>query len=212
MRWHWILKRLGQLRVRIAAVADRLTALLSGYLHARFRRTEVQSSASQVPLVSDLEGASRTLEPTEAPGVGHLPIDIPTGSPALVELNQGPSVLGRATVLRGELSGNEDLLIKGKFEGKITLPDHCLTIGPSGHVKSEIHARAVVILGFVEGNISAGEKIEIRKTGQVIGDLLSAAVAIEEGAYFKGSLNLQREGPPAQPQAASAPSQRMTDK
>jgi cytoskeletal protein CcmA (bactofilin family) len=154
----------------------------------------MRSSASQVPLVSDLEGASRTLEPTEAPGVGNLPIDITMGSPALVELNQGPSVLGGAIVLRGELSGNEDLLIKGKFEGKITLPDHCLTIGPSGHVKSEVHARAVVILGFIEGNICADEKIEIRKTGQVIGDLLSATIAIEEGASFKGNLNVRREG------------------
>src|ERR1035437_4727960 len=172
----------------------------------------MQSSANQVPVVNDLDGVSQTLEPTEAPDVGNLPMDIPTGSPALVELNQGPSVLGGETVLRGELSGNEDLLIKGKFEGKITLPDHCLTIGPNAHVKSEIHARVVVSLGFIEGNISAGEKIEIRKTGQVIGDLLSAAIAIEEGAYFKGSLNLGREGPPAQPQAAFAPSQRTTGK
>jgi cytoskeletal protein CcmA (bactofilin family) len=193
MRWHWILKRLDQLRVRIAVVAHRLTALVSRFLRARFRRTEMQSSASPVPLVSDLEGASRTLEPTEAPGIGNLPMDIPMGSPALVELNQGPSVLGGAIVLRGELSGNEDLLIKGKFEGKITLPDHCLTIGPNGHVKSEVHARAVVILGFIEGNIYADEKIEIRKTGQVIGDLLSAAIAIEEGASFKGNLNVRRE-------------------
>jgi cytoskeletal protein CcmA (bactofilin family) len=194
-----MLERLGQLRVRIAAVADRLTALLSGYLHARFRRTEMQSSANQVLVVNDLDGVSQTLEPTGAPDVGNLPMDIPTGSPALVELNQGPSVLGGATVLRGELSGNQDLLIKGKFEGKITLPDHCLTIGPNGHVKSEIHARVVVILGFIEGNISAGEKIEIRKTSQVIGDLLSPAIAIEEGAWFKGSVDLRREGPPAQP-------------
>jgi cytoskeletal protein CcmA (bactofilin family) len=154
----------------------------------------MRSSASQVPPVSDLEGASRTLEPAEAPGVGNLLMDTRTGSPALVELNQGPSVLGGAMVLRGELSGNEDLLIKGKFEGKITLPDHCLTIGPSGHVKSEVHARAVVILGFIEGNICADEKIEIRKTGQVIGDLLSATIAIEEGASFKGNLNVRREG------------------
>jgi cytoskeletal protein CcmA (bactofilin family) len=121
-------------------------------------------------------------------------MDIPTGSPALVEPNQVPSVLGGAIVLRGELSGNEDLLIMGKFEGKITLPNHCLTIGPNGHVKSEVHARAVVILGFIEGNICADEKIEIRKTGQVIGDLLSATIAIEEGASFKGNLNVRREG------------------
>jgi cytoskeletal protein CcmA (bactofilin family) len=205
-----MLKRLGQLRVRIAALADKLTGLLSGYLHARFRRTEMRRSANQVLVVNDLDGVSQTLEPSEAPDVDNPPIDVPTGSPALVELNQGSSVLGGATVLRGESSGNEDLLIEGKFEGKITLPDHCLTIGPNGHVKAEIHARVVVILGFNEGNISAGEKIKIRKTGQVVGDLLSAAIAVEEGAYFKGSVDLRREGPPAEPRGAFALSQCTT--
>jgi len=116
------------------------------------------------------------------------------------------TVLGRTVVLRGQLSGNEDLLIEGQFEGTITLEDHCFTVGPDGQVKAEIHARQVVILGSVIGNISARDKIEIRRTGHVVGDLLAAAVAIEEGAYFKGSIDILREEAQEAPRVISAPS------
>lgn len=113
--------------------------------------------------------------------------------------------LGRSVVLRGELSGDEDLLIEGQFDGTITLPEHCLTVGPNGHVKAEIRARQVVILGSVDGNITAREKIEIRKTGHVVGDLVSAGIAIEEGAYFKGSIDILREGAQQELPNLSAP-------
>jgi cytoskeletal protein CcmA (bactofilin family) len=101
--------------------------------------------------------------------------------------------LGRTVVTQGQLSSGEDLLIEGRFEGNITLDDHCLTIGTEGHVKAEIRARQVVILGSLTGNIVAREKVEIRRTGHVVGDLVAASVAIEEGAYFKGSIDIARE-------------------
>lgn len=104
------------------------------------------------------------------------------------------TVVGQSVVLRGELSGNEDLFLAGQFEGNIRLQDHCLTIGPEGQVKAEIRARQVIILGSVEGNVFAREKIEIRKTGHVVGDLLTTAITIEEGACFKGSINIVKEG------------------
>jgi cytoskeletal protein CcmA (bactofilin family) len=97
------------------------------------------------------------------------------------------------------------LLIEGQFDGTITLPEHCLTVGPNGHVKAEIRARQVVILGSVDGNITAREKIEIRKTGHVVGDLVSAGIAIEEGAYFKGSIDILREGAQQELPNLSAP-------
>ena len=103
--------------------------------------------------------------------------------------------VGRTVMLKGQLTGNENLLIEGQFEGTITLEDHCLTVGADGQVKAEIHARHVVVLGTVTGNIQGREKIEIRRTGNVVGDLLAAAVAIEEGAYFKGSIDVLREEP-----------------
>jgi len=119
-------------------------------------------------------------------------------------INQNPTTLGRSVVMHGELSAGEDLLIEGQFDGTINLQDHCLTVGTKGQVKAEIHARHVVIQGSVNGNVTAREKIEIRKTGQVLGDLVATGVAIEDGAYFKGSIEILREGEAPAARAASA--------
>ena len=102
------------------------------------------------------------------------------------------AIIGRSLILKGELSANEDLLIEGQFEGTVNLQDHCLTVGANGKVKAEINARQVIILGSVNGNVNAREKIEVRRTGNVVGDLTSASVSIEEGAYFKGSIDILR--------------------
>jgi len=103
------------------------------------------------------------------------------------------TLLGRTAVVQGQFSAGEDLLIEGQFEGNIHLEDNCLTVGTEGRVKAEIRARQVVILGSVTGNVAAREKIEIRRTGHVVGDLIGATVAIEEGAYFKGSIDIARD-------------------
>ena len=115
------------------------------------------------------------------------------------------TVLGQTVVLRGELSANEDLLIEGQLEGTISLEDHCLTVGAHGQVKAEIRARQVVILGTVSGNVVAREKVEVRRSGHIVGDLMAGAVAIEEGAYFKGSIDILSEE--AQEGSLSAPPQ-----
>ncbi len=107
--------------------------------------------------------------------------------------DQGQTSLGASMVVKGELSGSEHLLIHGQFEGTINLQDHCLTVGPSGQVKAEIQAGRTVILGSVFGNISARDRIEIRKSGQVVGDLVSPGISIEDGAYFKGKIEILRK-------------------
>jgi cytoskeletal protein CcmA (bactofilin family) len=117
--------------------------------------------------------------------------------------NQNQTILGQSIALHGDMSGKEDLLIEGQLEGTISLPDHCVTVGPHGEVKAEVHARQIIVLGAVTGNITAREKIEIRKTGQVVGDLVAAAVAIEDGAYFKGSIDILREQNHGAPRPAS---------
>lgn len=110
------------------------------------------------------------------------------------------TVLGPSVTLRGELSGDEDLAIEGQFDGKIQLRDHCLTVGAQGQVKAEIQASRVIVHGAVTGNITARDRIEIRKTGRVLGDLLAPGISIEDGAYFKGSIEILREeGRPAAP-------------
>jgi cytoskeletal protein CcmA (bactofilin family) len=122
---------------------------------------------------------------------------------------ESKTVFGRSVVINGELSGAEDLLIEGQLEGTIRLQEHTLTVGQHGQLKAEVNARQVVVLGTVHGNINARDRIEIRKTGHVVGDLVSAGVAIEEGAYFKGSIDILREeerkANPAQPAPAALP-------
>jgi cytoskeletal protein CcmA (bactofilin family) len=118
--------------------------------------------------------------------------------------SRSQTVLGQEVFVKGDLSGREDLLIEGQCEGTLNFHDHCLTVGPEGQVKCEIHARQVVIHGTVNGRIAAKDRVEIRKTGRVVGDIVSAGVAIEDGAYFKGSIEIVREGKPEASRTASA--------
>src|SRR5205809_6807012 len=85
--------------------------------------------------------------------------------------------IGKSVVIKGELNGSEDLTIEGQVEGKIELRDHVLTIGPNGKIKAELHAKAVVVLGEVTGNVSASEKVDIRENGSVDGDITAPRVA-----------------------------------
>ncbi len=101
--------------------------------------------------------------------------------------------IGRSVIVRGELTGSEDLAIEGEIEGKIELRDHVLTIGPNGKIRAEIMAKAVVVLGEVHGNITATEKVDIRDNGSVDGDITAPRVAIAEGAQFRGKVDMQRK-------------------
>jgi cytoskeletal protein CcmA (bactofilin family) len=113
--------------------------------------------------------------------------------------------IGKSVVIKGELSGSEDLTIEGHVEGRIDLRDNVLTIGPNGKIKAEVFAKAVVVLGEVTGNVTASEKVDIRDNGSVDGDIASPRVAIAEGAHFRGSVDMQRAGQKAQPKPGNPP-------
>ena len=121
--------------------------------------------------------------------------------------------IGKSVVIKGELNGSEDLTIEGHVEGTIQLRDHVLTIGPNGKIKAQVFAKAVIVLGEVTGNVTASDKVDIRDNGSVDGDIVSPRVAIAEGAHFRGSVDMQRQGAapapakPAAPAAAPAPQQ-----
>src|SRR5436189_3243460 len=102
--------------------------------------------------------------------------------------------IGKSVVIKGELSGSEDLTIEGHVEGRIDLKDNVLTIGANGKIKAEVFAKAVIVLGEVTGNVTASEKVDIRDNGSVDGDIASPRVAIAEGAHFRGSVDMQRQG------------------
>ena len=101
--------------------------------------------------------------------------------------------IGKSVVIKGELNGSEDLTIEGQVEGKIELKEHVLTIGSNGKIYAEVFAKALIVLGEVNGNIAASEKVEIRDGGSVDGDIVSPRIAIAEGAHFRGSVDMQRK-------------------
>lgn len=116
--------------------------------------------------------------------------------------------IGKSVIIKGELTGSEDLMIEGQVEGKIELRQNVLTIGPNGKIKAQVFAKAIIVLGEVHGNITASEKIDIRDNGSVDGDLSSPRVAIAEGAHFRGSIDMQtsatKSAADAKPAAAHA--------
>jgi cytoskeletal protein CcmA (bactofilin family) len=129
----------------------------------------------------------------------------PAVSEPRAQLGRDMVNIGKSVVIKGELSGSEDLTIEGQVDGRIDLKGNVLTIGPNGKIKAEIFAKAVVVLGEVTGNVNASEKVDIRDNGSVDGDIASPRVAIAEGAHFRGSVDMQRAGAKAaqqQPQQA----------
>jgi cytoskeletal protein CcmA (bactofilin family) len=120
----------------------------------------------------------------------------------------GSATIGKAVKIAGQIYSREDLYVDGDVEGTIELMDHKLTIGPNGKVHAGVKAREVVALGVVQGNVEASERIEIRKDAKLVGDIKTARIIIEDGAYFKGSIDIVKAEPkaaPSQPRPQPAP-------
>jgi len=122
------------------------------------------------------------------------------------------AVIGKTVLIKGQVMSREDLTIDGEVEGSVELQENRLTVGPHGKLQAGVKAREVIVLGTVHGNVETSDKIEIRKDARVVGDLKTARVVIEDGAYFKGSIDiikpeLAKPTPPpkAQQAAAAAP-------
>jgi cytoskeletal protein CcmA (bactofilin family) len=124
---------------------------------------------------------------------GSMPRPTPAPVPTRMADHSEIAHIGKSVVIKGELSGSEDLYLDGEVEGSIALKDHSITIGPNGKVRANIHAREVVILGKVEGNVHAEERAELKRSGVLTGDVSTQRILIEDGAYFKGSIDVQKE-------------------
>ena len=111
--------------------------------------------------------------------------------------------IGKSVVIKGELSGSEDLYVDGNVEGKIELRNHSLTVGPNGNVKANVSAKAVVIQGKLDGTVIASDRVELRKSAVVTGDVTTQRIAIEEGAFLKGKVDIQKEAGKAAVPASS---------
>ena len=112
--------------------------------------------------------------------------------------------IGQSVQIKGELKGNEDLTIDGMVDGKILVKDHNLTIGANGRISAEVHAKTVVVVGQVMGNITADDKVEVAPSGSVEGDIRAPRVALADGARFKGSIDMERKASGSSSSTASA--------
>ena len=121
------------------------------------------------------------------------PLDSTYNTPSMSS-NSGVARLGASLHVKGEITGNEDLAIDGSVEGLVHLEDRKLTVGASARLTADIIAREVVVYGNVKGNLRARDRIEIKKDGSVVGDLTTARIMIEDGAYFKGSIEIDKGG------------------
>ncbi len=117
-------------------------------------------------------------------------------------------MIGKSVTIKGQIFSQEDLTIDGEMEGSVELKEHRLTVGPNGKIQAGIKAREIVVLGTINGNVEASDKIDIRKEARLVGDIKTSRIVIEDGAYFKGSIDIMRGTPAEAPKpAASAPSQ-----
>jgi len=103
--------------------------------------------------------------------------------------------IGQSVVIKGELSCGEDLYIDGQVEGTIDPKGNRLTIGPHGRVKANVNASAVVVQGKLDGSIQASDRVDLKQSAVVTGDIATQRISIDDGAYFKGRVNIQKESP-----------------
>ena len=130
--------------------------------------------------------------PTAVPSVSE-----PAGAPrpvATTTTTSDQATIGKSLVIKGEVSGSESLYIDGRVEGSINLSGNRVTIGRNGVVAANINAREIVVLGKVRGNLTASDRVDIRSDGSLTGDVVAARISIEDGAFFKGGIDIRKAG------------------
>ncbi len=148
-----------------------------------------KSPLPQQPQKQNASTTSATAYPGEAKTMAPSDSTYPTTTSG-----SGMARLGASLHIKGEITGNEDLQIDGSVEGLVQLDDRKLTVGASARVTADLVAREVIVYGNVKGNLRARDRIEIKKDGSVVGDLTTARIMIEDGAYFKGSIEIDKAG------------------
>jgi cytoskeletal protein CcmA (bactofilin family) len=118
--------------------------------------------------------------------------------PVAATTSADQATIGKSLVIKGEVTGSESLYIDGRVEGSISLAGNRVTIGRNGVVAANINAREIVVLGKVRGNLTASDRVDIRSDGSLTGDVVAARISIEDGAYFKGGIDIRKGGQPQQ--------------
>lgn len=121
-------------------------------------------------------------------------------APLSSNMSSNLAQIGKSVIIKGELSGSEDLMVDGQVEGTISLKANVLTVGPNGQIKANVEAKGVVVQGKLEGNVQASDRVELRKSAVLTGDILTQRISIEEGACLKGKVDIH-----VKPEAKAAP-------
>ena len=159
-----------------------------------WKKEDVKSEASEnSPGVSPGSRAAAGNPAREASPT--VPVSLPLASKGSASISQGIRI-------KGEVTGSEDLFVDGQEEGKVNLSNGILTVGPNGEVKADIFAREVIVRGKIEGKVTGREKVQLSSTGQVLGEVQTERLAIEEGALLKGKVEAGKQ--PAKPNETKA--------
>jgi len=148
-----------------------------------------------------------TTQTPTTPGRPAEPERSPISTPTTATTSETPAVpravsastadqatIGKSLVIKGEVTGSESLYIDGRVEGSINLAGNRVTVGRNGVVSANINAREIVVLGKVRGNLTASDRVDIRSDGSLTGDVVAARISIEDGAFFKGGIDIRKAG------------------
>ena len=134
--------------------------------------------------------------PTRVPEPAHTTDAYRTGA--------GSATIGKSVVIKGQIYSREDLVIDGEIEGSVEAIEHRVVIGPNGKVNAGVKAREIMVQGSIRGDVEAGDKIDIRREAKLVGNIKTQRIVIEDGAYFKGSVDIQRADAAKAPAPAAA--------
>ena len=137
--------------------------------------------------------------PATGPAPSVTPFSVPSAARSSSSAARNSARLGSSLQIKGQITGTEDLQIDGKVEGSITLRGHQLTVGSTAQLNSEIHAGEVIVYGKVIGNVHSRDRVDVKTDGSITGDISTARISIEDGAHFKGRIEID----PAKSQAAA---------
>lgn len=147
------------------------------------------------------QAPNRPAEPEQRPTMTTPSVPMTSNEPAVAPRAAATSTadqatIGKSLVIKGEVTGSESLYIDGRVEGSINLSGNRVTVGRNGVVAANINAREIVVLGKVRGNLTASDRVDIRSDGSLTGDVVAARISIEDGAFFKGGIDIRKGGQP----------------
>ena len=153
-------------------------------------------NSSQTPSTEPVRPAVPATPTYEAPGVRPATATAPAAA-------GDQATIGKSLVVKGEVTGSESLYVDGKVDGSINLPGNRVTVGRNGQVTANITAREIVVLGKVRGNVNASDRVDIRSEGSLSGDVVAQRISIEDGAFFKGGIDIRKPGSADKPATAA---------